>query len=76
MFNVEGFIPKLCQLGQEIGEDDRGLRLRSAGLQALASMVQCLHIGSTECISVVDLIVTPTLVYSTINLVQDHYKIY
>ncbi|XP_009393518.2 protein SEMI-ROLLED LEAF 2 [Musa acuminata AAA Group] len=39
MFNVEGFIPKLCQLGQEIGEDDRGLRLRSAGLQALASMV-------------------------------------
>ncbi|WOL03662.1 hypothetical protein Cni_G12382 [Canna indica] len=39
MFNVEGLIPKLCQLGQEVGEDDRGLRLRSAGLQALASMV-------------------------------------
>lgn len=39
MFNLEGFIPKLCQLGQEAGEEDRGLRLRSAGMQALASMV-------------------------------------
>ncbi|KAJ0972332.1 hypothetical protein J5N97_020291 [Dioscorea zingiberensis] len=40
MFNLEGLIPKLCQLGREVGEDDRGLRLRSAGLQALAAMVQ------------------------------------
>ncbi|KAH7685032.1 putative transmembrane protein cmp44E protein [Dioscorea alata] len=40
MFNLEGLIPKLCQVGHEIGEDDRALRLRSAGLQALASMVQ------------------------------------
>uniref|UniRef100_A0A1D1Z4X0 Protein EFR3 n=1 Tax=Anthurium amnicola TaxID=1678845 RepID=A0A1D1Z4X0_9ARAE len=39
MFNLEGLIPKLCQLAHEVGEDDRGLRLRSAGLQALASMV-------------------------------------
>ncbi|XP_074557637.1 protein SEMI-ROLLED LEAF 2-like isoform X2 [Curcuma longa] len=39
MFNVEGLIPKLCELSREVGEDDRGLRLRSAGLQALASMV-------------------------------------
>ncbi|XP_072964506.1 protein SEMI-ROLLED LEAF 2 isoform X2 [Typha angustifolia] len=40
MFNVEGLIPKLCQLCQEVGEDDRGLSLRSAGLQALASVVK------------------------------------
>lgn len=39
MFNLEGFIPKLCQLAQEIGEDERALRLRSAGLQALSYMV-------------------------------------
>ncbi|XP_068646363.1 protein SEMI-ROLLED LEAF 2-like isoform X2 [Aristolochia californica] len=39
MFNLEGLIPKLCQLAQEIGEDEKALRLRSAGLQALASMV-------------------------------------
>ncbi|XP_052207637.1 protein SEMI-ROLLED LEAF 2 isoform X2 [Diospyros lotus] len=39
MFNLEGLIPKLCQLAQEVGDDDRALRLRSAGLQALASMV-------------------------------------
>ncbi|URE22565.1 hypothetical protein MUK42_17745 [Musa troglodytarum] len=39
MFNVEGLIPKLCQLAQEVGEDDRGLHVRSAALQALASMV-------------------------------------
>jgi hypothetical protein len=39
MFNLEGFIPKLCQLAQEVGDDDRALLLRSAGLQALSSMV-------------------------------------
>ncbi|XP_064934567.1 protein SEMI-ROLLED LEAF 2 isoform X1 [Musa acuminata AAA Group] len=39
MFNVEGLMPKLCQLAQEVGEDDRGLHVRSAALQALASMV-------------------------------------
>lgn len=40
MFSLEGLIPKLCQLAQEVGEDDRVLRLRSAGLQALSYMVQ------------------------------------
>ncbi|XP_047161283.1 protein SEMI-ROLLED LEAF 2-like [Vigna umbellata] len=40
MFNLEGFIPKLCQLAQEVGEDERALRLRSAGLQALSYMVR------------------------------------
>ncbi|XP_076942808.1 protein SEMI-ROLLED LEAF 2-like [Bidens hawaiensis] len=40
MFNLEGLIPKLCDLAQEIGDDERALRLRSAGLQVLASMVQ------------------------------------
>lgn len=39
MFNLEGFIPKLCQLAQEVGEDEREQSLRSAGLQALSSMV-------------------------------------
>ncbi|XP_021290264.1 protein EFR3 homolog B isoform X2 [Herrania umbratica] len=39
MFNLEGLIPKLCQLAQEDGDDDRALRLRSVGLQVLASMV-------------------------------------
>ncbi|XP_057456269.1 protein SEMI-ROLLED LEAF 2 isoform X2 [Lotus japonicus] len=40
MFNLEGFIPKLCQLAKEVGEDERALRLRSAGLQALSYMVR------------------------------------
>ncbi|XP_057728912.1 protein SEMI-ROLLED LEAF 2-like isoform X1 [Arachis stenosperma] len=40
MFNLEGFIPKLCQMAQEVGDDDRALLLRSAGLQALSCMVQ------------------------------------
>ena len=39
MFNLEGFILKLCQLAQEEGEDERALCLRSAGLQALSYMV-------------------------------------
>lgn len=42
MFNLEGFIPKLCQLAQEVGDDERALLLRSAGLQALSSMVMLL----------------------------------
>ncbi|XP_010557096.1 PREDICTED: uncharacterized protein LOC104826204 isoform X2 [Tarenaya hassleriana] len=39
MFNLEGLIPRLCQLAQEVGDDERFLRLRSAGMQALAYMV-------------------------------------
>ncbi|XP_042514830.1 protein SEMI-ROLLED LEAF 2-like isoform X2 [Macadamia integrifolia] len=39
MFNLEGLIPKLCQLAEEQGEDERAHQLRSAGLQALSSMV-------------------------------------
>eukprot|EP00268_Persea_americana_P062160 TRINITY_DN7946_c0_g2_i8.p1 TRINITY_DN7946_c0_g2~~TRINITY_DN7946_c0_g2_i8.p1 ORF type:complete len:950 (-),score=163.31 TRINITY_DN7946_c0_g2_i8:405-3254(-) len=39
MFNLEGMIPKLCQLAQEMGEDERVSHLRSAGLQALSSMI-------------------------------------
>jgi len=42
MFNLEGLIPKLCKIGHELREDDEGLRLRSAALQALASMVTLL----------------------------------
>lgn len=40
MFNLEGLIPKLCQISQELREDDKGFRLRCAALQALASMVR------------------------------------
>ncbi|XP_027927693.1 uncharacterized protein LOC114184585 [Vigna unguiculata] len=40
MFNLEGFIPKLCQLAQEAGDNEQALLLRSAGLQALSYMVQ------------------------------------
>ncbi|RDX99298.1 Protein EFR3-like protein, partial [Mucuna pruriens] len=40
MFNLEGFIPKLCQLAQEVGDNEQALRLRSAGLQALSYMVK------------------------------------
>jgi len=39
MFNLEGFIPKLCHLAEELGEDERAKHLRSAGLQALSSLV-------------------------------------
>ncbi|CAK9310283.1 unnamed protein product [Citrullus colocynthis] len=39
MFNLDGMIPKLCLLTQEIGEDRREKQMRSAGLQALSSMI-------------------------------------
>ena len=39
MFNLEGLIPKLCQLAQETGEGERERNLCSAALQALSSMV-------------------------------------
>ncbi|KAI3445035.1 hypothetical protein Pfo_001700 [Paulownia fortunei] len=39
MFNLEGLIPKLCLLAQEMGDDERMLRLRCAGLQALSSTI-------------------------------------
>ncbi|XP_020223321.1 protein EFR3 homolog A isoform X1 [Cajanus cajan] len=40
MFNLEGFIPKLCQLAHEVGNNEQTLHLRSAGLQALSYMVR------------------------------------
>ncbi|KAB2052146.1 hypothetical protein ES319_A12G099300v1 [Gossypium barbadense] len=39
MFNLDGLIPKLCLLAQEMGEDGRVHHLRSAGLQTLSSVV-------------------------------------
>lgn len=39
MYNFEGLIPKLCLLAQEMGDDERILQLRCAGLQALSSMI-------------------------------------
>ncbi|KAJ4844645.1 hypothetical protein Tsubulata_033636 [Turnera subulata] len=39
MFNLEGLIPKLCEMAQNMGDDDKFLRLCSAALQVLASMV-------------------------------------
>lgn len=40
MFTLDGFIPKLCQLAQEVGEDEKVQNLRVAGLQALSAMVR------------------------------------
>ncbi|KAF5451993.1 hypothetical protein F2P56_027038 [Juglans regia] len=60
MFNLEGLIPKLCQLAQEVGKCERDLRLRSAGLQALAFMVS--FIGEHSHISMdMDNIISVTL---------------
>ncbi|KAL6957648.1 hypothetical protein U1Q18_040437 [Sarracenia purpurea var. burkii] len=39
MFNLEGFIPKPCQLAQEVGDEERVKHLRSAGLQSISSLV-------------------------------------
>ncbi|KAL3676460.1 hypothetical protein R1sor_026408 [Riccia sorocarpa] len=37
--NLDAFLPKLCVLARETGDEDRREKLRSAGLQALASMI-------------------------------------
>ncbi|CAL4959970.1 unnamed protein product [Urochloa decumbens] len=71
MFNLEGLIPKLCKIGQELREDDKGLRLRSAALQALASMVQYMgdhsHI-SMELDEVVSVIISCYEVNQTLSI--------
>ncbi|TKW18256.1 hypothetical protein SEVIR_5G420200v4 [Setaria viridis] len=71
MFNLEGLIPKLCEIGQELREDDKGLRLRSAALQALASMVQYMgdhsHI-SMELDEVVSVIISCYEVNQTLSI--------
>lgn len=41
MFNLDGMIPKLCLLAQELGEEGREKQMRSASLQALSAMVIC-----------------------------------
>ncbi|KAH7651082.1 putative transmembrane protein cmp44E protein [Dioscorea alata] len=39
MFNLESMIPRLCELAQEIGDDEKTQNTRAAGLQALSSMI-------------------------------------
>ena len=39
MFNLDGFILKLCHLAQQMGDDAKIQRLRASGLQVLSSMV-------------------------------------
>ncbi|XP_010319193.1 protein SEMI-ROLLED LEAF 2 isoform X3 [Solanum lycopersicum] len=39
MFHLDGFIPKLCQLAQQIGEEESAIKLRTVGLKALSAMV-------------------------------------
>ncbi|CAN4119820.1 unnamed protein product [Withania somnifera] len=70
MFNLEGLIPKLCQLAREVGDDDRALHLRSAGMQTLAVLVW--FMGEQSHISMdFDHIITATLdnyIDFTVNL--------
>ncbi|OIS98662.1 hypothetical protein A4A49_07409 [Nicotiana attenuata] len=70
MFNLEGLIPKMCQLAREIGDDDRALCLRSAGMQTLAVLVW--FMGEQSHISMdFDHIITATLenyITFTVNL--------
>ncbi|KAJ4754262.1 ARM repeat superfamily protein [Rhynchospora pubera] len=39
MFSLEGLIPKLCQIVQDLGENERARDLCAAGLQSLSSLV-------------------------------------
>ncbi|XP_075085710.1 protein SEMI-ROLLED LEAF 2 isoform X1 [Nicotiana tabacum] len=70
MFNLEGLIPKMCQLAREIGDDGRALRLRSVGMQTLAVLVW--FMGEQSHISMdFDHIITATLenyITFTVNL--------
>ncbi|KAL5199215.1 hypothetical protein ABZP36_020418 [Zizania latifolia] len=38
-FNLEGLVPRLCELSQEVGEDEKTNALRAAALQALSAMI-------------------------------------
>ncbi|KAF7824269.1 protein EFR3-like protein cmp44E-like isoform X1 [Senna tora] len=72
MFNLEGLIPKLCQLAQEFGEGERALHLRSAGLQALSFMVR--FMGEYSHLSMdFDKIISVTL-ENYMNLESNHAK--
>ncbi|KAF0907078.1 hypothetical protein E2562_014679 [Oryza meyeriana var. granulata] len=38
-FNLEGLVPRLCELAQEVGEDEKTNALRAAALQAISAMI-------------------------------------
>ncbi|GJM97525.1 hypothetical protein PR202_ga14457 [Eleusine coracana subsp. coracana] len=38
-FNLEGLVPRLCEIAQDVGDDDRANALRAAALQALSAMI-------------------------------------
>lgn len=50
MFTLDGFIPRLCELAQEVGEDEKVRHLRAAGLQTLSAMVWCFPSSSMDLI--------------------------
>ena len=50
MFTLDGFIPRLCELAQEVGEDEKVQHLRAAGLQTLSAMVSCCPSSSMDLI--------------------------
>jgi hypothetical protein len=74
MFNLEAFIPKLCQLAQEVGEDERAQSLRSAGLQALSSMV--LHSSCCYCTFKHMVIITLCLVTVETKKIKQDFEFY
>jgi protein EFR3 len=38
-FNLEGLLPRLCEIAQDEGDDDKANALHAAALQALSAMV-------------------------------------
>ncbi|XP_071739932.1 protein SEMI-ROLLED LEAF 2-like [Rutidosis leptorrhynchoides] len=74
LYNLEGLIPKLCQLAEEVGDDEKVLELRAAGLEVLTFMVQ--FMGEQPHVSVdYENIISVTLEnYTDISLNQDTKK--
>nr|XP_043634229.1 protein SEMI-ROLLED LEAF 2-like isoform X2 [Erigeron canadensis] len=74
LFNLEGLIPKLCQLAEEVGNDERVLRLRSAALEVLAFMVRFMGEQPHASMDFENIISVTLENYTDIQPKQEHKK--
>lgn len=69
MFNLDGMIPKLCLLAQEMREDGSEKHLRSAGLKTLSSMVIHLNVNLILVLHIIFVSISRGLVIDNFDIV-------
>ncbi|CAD6338441.1 unnamed protein product [Miscanthus lutarioriparius] len=69
-FNLEGLVPRLCEIAQEVGEDERATALRAAALQSLSAM----EVQNSKCMVYGELSHISSEFDNVVQVVLENYK--